>query len=124
MATRARLRLNALSPHDELPAIATTPDEHPNSPVDADDDDDDNIEHLPQGKRIQLAVAAARAKLMSQRKAAIYYRVPRTTVQDRINGVLPRTEAHIHERSLTPAQEEVLAEWIKVRMCSSLAETQ
>ncbi|KAJ6549578.1 hypothetical protein DFH09DRAFT_1501894, partial [Mycena vulgaris] len=40
--------------------------------------------------------------------------VPRTTVQDRMNGALTRVDAHAHERRLTDVQEDVLAEWIKV----------
>ncbi|KAJ7781960.1 hypothetical protein DFH07DRAFT_1017888 [Mycena maculata] len=106
MHTRARTRLNAPT------AVVTALNEHPDSTIDADDADDD-IGELPQEKRIQLAVAAAQGKLMSERKAAIYYRVSRTTVQRRIDGILARKDAHIHERRLTPAQEDILAEWIK-----------
>ncbi|KAJ7216086.1 hypothetical protein GGX14DRAFT_359283 [Mycena pura] len=51
---------------------------------------------------------------MSQRKAATFYKVPRTTLQDRMNGALTRVAAHAHERRLTDVQEDVLAEWIKV----------
>ena len=94
------------TPHDDG-------DEHSDSPADADDE----IDNLPQEKRIQLAVAASQAKLMSERKAAIYYRVSRSTVQDRAKGILTRKEAHAHERSLTSPQEEILTEWIKVRTC-------
>jgi hypothetical protein len=117
MLTRARLRLEAPAAQEEPTAIATPPGDHPDSPVDADDADDadDEIEHLPQEKRIQLAVAASQAKLMSERKAADYYGVPRSTVQARAKGILTRKEAHAHERSLTSPQEEILAEWIKVR---------
>lgn len=114
MPTRARLRLEVPAVQEEPAAIATPSDEHPESPVDADNE----IEHLPQEKRIQLAVAASQAKLMSERKAADYYGVPRSTVQARAKGVLTRTEAHAHERSLTSPQEEILAEWIKVRTTS------
>jgi hypothetical protein len=109
MHTRARLRLN------ESTAVAPVAEEDPDLPVDAEDTDDD-LEHLPQEKRIQLAVAATQAKLMSERKAAIYFGVSRTTVNRRANGILSRTEGHIHERRLSPAQEDILAEWIKVRI--------
>jgi hypothetical protein len=114
MQTRARLRLNEPDAPHEPTVVAAAPDDHPDSP----NDDDDDISNLPQEKRIQLAVAATQAKLMSERKAAAYYGVPRTTVQRRAQGILTRKDAHIHERSLTPAQEDILAEWIKVGMCS------
>lgn len=120
MHTRARLRFHEPDPQDEPGVLASTPYEHSVSPVDADDADDD-IKDLPQEKRIQLAVAATQAKLMSERKAAIYYGVSRTTVQRRSQGILARKEAHIHQRRLTPAQDDVLAEWIKVRICSLFA---
>ncbi|KAJ7311687.1 hypothetical protein DFH08DRAFT_897426 [Mycena albidolilacea] len=50
---------------------------------------------------------------MSQRKAALYYSVPRSTLQDRAKGRLTRGDAHVHERLLNKPQEDVLAEWIK-----------
>lgn len=119
MATRARLRSEATHPQNDPPRIVTPPNDS-DSPVDAHACDDDEIEHMPQEKHIQLAVAATQAKVMSERKAAIYYRVPRTTVQGRVKGALSRTEAHAHERKLTEPQEDMLAEWVKVRMCASL----
>ncbi|KAF7326528.1 DDE-domain-containing protein [Mycena venus] len=114
MQTRARLRLNEPDASHQPTVVTAAPDEHPDSPNDANDDNDDNdISRLPQEKRIQFAVAATQAQLMSERKAATYYGVPRTTVQRRAQGILTRKDAHIHERSLTPAQEDILAEWIK-----------
>jgi hypothetical protein len=76
--------------------------------------DDEDLDDLPIERRLQLAIAAAGARLMSQCKAAIFYKVPRTTVQDRMNRVLTRVDAHAHERRLTNVQEDILAEWIKV----------
>ncbi|KAJ6605916.1 hypothetical protein B0H10DRAFT_359799 [Mycena sp. CBHHK59/15] len=101
MHTRARLRLNEPDPQDEPTVVVAAPDEDPDSLVDTEDTDDD-IADLPQEKRIQLAVAVTQGKLMSERKASIYYGVPRTTMQRRAQGVLTRQEAHIHERRLTP----------------------
>ncbi|KAJ7333309.1 hypothetical protein DFH08DRAFT_881034, partial [Mycena albidolilacea] len=46
---------------------------------------------------------------MSQRKAALYYSVPRSTLQDRAKGRLTRGDAHVHERLLTKPQEDSLA---------------
>ncbi|KAJ7740421.1 hypothetical protein DFH07DRAFT_926544 [Mycena maculata] len=122
MPPRAVLPLSAPDPPNRRMDIATTPTEHQESPVDAglDDDDDYDLELLPQEKRIQLALAASQAGLVSQRKAALYYRVPRSTVQDRVKGRLTRGEAHIHERLLTRPQEDVLTEWIKVLTLSPL----
>ncbi|KAF7335145.1 DDE-domain-containing protein [Mycena venus] len=113
MPPHTRLRSDVPNTSTEPTDGATTPDERPESPVDAHNCDDGDLEHLPHEKRIQLAVAASQSGRMSQRKAAQYYRVPRTSVQDRANGVLIRSDAHLHERKLTKAQEDVLAEWIK-----------
>jgi hypothetical protein len=99
------------------------PDQPPKSSVDANGDDVD-LEHLPAEARLQLAVAAVQTETLSERKAAIYYRVPRTTIQNRIKGMVSREEAHAHERSLSSPQEEVLVEWVKVQIamysCNSL----
>ncbi|KAJ7718403.1 hypothetical protein DFH07DRAFT_784935 [Mycena maculata] len=84
------LPLSAQDPPNPQTDIATTPAEHHESPVDAGLDDDDNyeLELLPQEKHIQLALATSRAGLMSQRKAALYYRVLRSAVQGRVKGRL------------------------------------
>jgi hypothetical protein len=110
MATRARLRLTDSTPPDP-PAIVAAPQ----LPVDAPTTDED-IADLPQEKRVQLALAAIEGKLLSERKAAIYFSVHRSMLQRRLQGVKSHKEAHIHERKLTPAQEDVLTEWTKVRM--------
>jgi hypothetical protein len=92
------------------------PIEHVEAPRAPDDylANDEDLDDLPTERRLQLAIAAAGARLMSQRKATIFYKVPCTTVQDRMNGVLTRVDAHAHEHRLTDVQEDVLAEWIKV----------
>jgi hypothetical protein len=77
---------------------------------------------LPQDDRIQLAVdAIAKAgnkscgkQRLSNRKAADIYQVPRSTLGDRMNGLRTRTEAHIDQQNLSPAEEEVLVKWAKV----------
>lgn len=122
MPQRAVLPLGAPDPPNPQTNIATTPAEHQDSPVDTDPDDDDDNDPalLPQEKRIQLALAVSQAGLMSQRKAALYYSVPRSTLQDRAKGRLTRGDAHVHERLLTKPQEDVLAEWIKVLTFSTL----
>jgi hypothetical protein len=115
MQTRARLRLSEPDPSNDHINDATTSDDDEGAASDAAAGDDEDLEHLPLERRIQLAMAAVQTGVMSDRKAALYYRAPHTTIQRRIKGVLPRREAHAHERSLTNPQEEVLAEWIKVR---------
>lgn len=92
---------------------AAGPAHRPESLVDADADED--FEHMPRELRVQLAVAAVQQNLMSENEAARYYRARRTTVQRRLYGILTRTEAHSHRRKLNQQQEDVLAEWIKVR---------
>lgn len=89
----------------------------PESPVNTDDD---GFEDIPKEKRIQLAITAVESKTMSKRKAAIYYNVPRTNVQNRAKGMLVRLEAHAYRRKLSQPQENMLAEWVKVRTCSRL----
>jgi hypothetical protein len=114
MPSRAILRSDAPAAPTE-PTNGGTTTERAELPVDAHNCDDGDLEHLPYERRVQMAVAASQSGLMSERKAAIYYRVARTTVQDRAKGALTRNDAHLHERKLTQPQEDVLSEWIKVR---------
>jgi hypothetical protein len=51
----------------------------------------------------------------SVRAAASQYGIPRSTLQGRLNGSQSRKDAHIQEQKLTPAQESLLTEWIKVK---------
>jgi hypothetical protein len=80
-----------------------------------------NLDSLTQEERIQLAIKAVadsgltpsgRTKL-SVRRAASTFNVPHSTLQDRYNGRKTRHEGHAHEQNLTPAQEEVVVEWVK-----------
>lgn len=73
------------------------------------------LENLTQEQRLQLAITAIANKVMSERAAAKYYAVPRSTLQDRRHGVPTRVEAHASERLLGVHQEGVLKEWVKVR---------
>jgi hypothetical protein len=78
-------------------------------PVDEDADQplegagDLNLEHLSQEERMKLALTAIESGTMSERGAVKYFQVPRRTLQDRRKGVLPRKEAHDHERKLSAA---------------------
>ncbi|KAJ4488693.1 hypothetical protein C8J55DRAFT_486935 [Lentinula edodes] len=52
---------------------------------------------------------------LSVRGVAKAYDVSHTTLQRRINSGMSQAEAHAHEQNLSPAQEEILLEWIKVQ---------
>ncbi|KAF7343027.1 DDE-domain-containing protein [Mycena venus] len=96
--------------------VVDTPDNFTDSPAlqDVDELCDNDLEHLPYEKRVQLALTAIRAGVMSERGACKYYRVTRETVQNRAKGVPTHTEAHAHERKLSEAKESILKEWVKV----------
>jgi hypothetical protein len=50
----------------------------------------------------------------SVRAAAKHYNVPHTTLQARYNGRLTRAESHADQQKLSPPQESVLKDWVKV----------
>jgi hypothetical protein len=85
---------------------------------DGEDLFDDNFENFTVEERIRLAIIALDTSEsgLSERKAAAYYRVPRATLQNRRKGIPTRVQGHAHERNLTPAQESVLTECVKVRI--------
>jgi len=80
---------------------------------------------LPQESRIQLAINAitkASSKPTGGQKfstcdAARIYQVPCSTLGDCMKGLRTRAEAHIDQKNLSPAQEEVLVKWAKVLGC-------
>ncbi|KAF5356505.1 hypothetical protein D9757_014230 [Collybiopsis confluens] len=78
-----------------------------------------SLETMPYEERIQAALAdiecsAASGALLSIRAAANKYEVARsTTLQDRHYGRLNRVDAHAHQQKLTPAQEDILVQWVK-----------
>lgn len=76
-----------------------------------------DLTSLTQEQKIQLAITAIQHSggTLSIRRAATDYGVPRTTLQDRMNGVLTRTAAHAHQQALTPAQESILVDWVKAQ---------
>lgn len=82
--------------------------------------DDFDLMSLSQEDRIQRAITAISRYAetgvkYSIRRAAIDYDVPRSTLQDRYNGRLTRVQAHGSQQKLSPAQENILVEWIKVQ---------
>ncbi|KAJ7766241.1 hypothetical protein B0H16DRAFT_1212189, partial [Mycena metata] len=65
--------------------------------------------------RYQWAINAVQGRrALSSRKAAVLYRVARSTLDTRLKGVKSRREAHEHQHVLSTAQEGVLVEWVKV----------
>ncbi|RMD42234.1 hypothetical protein DV735_g2882, partial [Chaetothyriales sp. CBS 134920] len=61
---------------------------------------------------IQLALQDIRTgRFSSTRKAAAFYSLPRSTLQDRINGRPSRQVARATQQTLSPRQEETLAKW-------------
>ncbi|CAK5283406.1 unnamed protein product [Mycena citricolor] len=71
--------------------------------------------------RQQLAIAAIK-RGTSQREACALYRVNRATVANRIKGMPTREQAHVKERAVSPAQEEIFVEFIKVCDCCFYSE--
>ena len=62
---------------------------------------------------IESAIAnLRRGVFLSQRKAADAYRIPRSTLQQRLNGRKPNAIAHLNQQRLTPEQEAFLVDWI------------
>ena len=51
---------------------------------------------------------------LSIQNTATLYQVPRSTLTNQWNGTPTWKEGHTHELLLTPAQEEVLVDWVKV----------
>jgi hypothetical protein len=49
---------------------------------------------------------------MSQKKAGLEFGVPRSILQNRINGTLSRQEAHKPQQRLSTVQEDRLTQWI------------
>ena len=67
------------------------------------------METQTQEARIILAIEAIRSsKKMNRHKAAKLYRVPYSTLTNRINGAPPRSEYRSKNHNLTELEEEVL----------------
>ena len=62
---------------------------------------------------IQRALAAV-ANGRSVRKACLDWGVPRSTLQNRINGHVSLKEAHEPFQRLSPVQEQRLTDWVLI----------
>ena len=80
-----------------------------------------NTGYLDTEARLQLAVKAIQESQCGKSgqpkltisAAARIYDVKRGTLTNRLKGVKPRKGAHAHERALSEAEEEVLADWAR-----------
>ena len=63
------------------------------------------------------------ANSISQKKAGLEFGVPRSTLQNRMNGHISRQEAHIPQQRLSTVQEERLAAWVLTQESLGLAPT-
>ena len=62
---------------------------------------------------IQFAIADLNSGVeKSQRAACKKWGIPRSSLQERLNGSKPHAIAHSHQQRLTPEQEEFLVQWI------------
>ena len=62
-----------------------------------------------QGRRLELAIRAVKSgQITSVRKAAQLYDIPRSTLQDRLNGIKQRVSTNRTKRKLTEIEEETL----------------
>jgi hypothetical protein len=63
--------------------------------------------------KIQLAISDLKnGKIRSIREAARIYTIPRTTLQDRINGIGYKVETRANGHKLSQNDEESLIKWI------------
>ena len=80
-----------------------------------------DVSKFSQEERLRLACAAidqsgisdnGKPKL-SIRQAALKFNVPKSTLGARRLGIQTRSEAHVAQKNLTPAQEDFLVNWLK-----------
>lgn len=65
---------------------------------------------LPQKEaRLALSKQAIQTKQISSfRRAARLYSIPRSTLQSRVNGILPQAQTNARKRKLQPTEEQSL----------------
>jgi hypothetical protein len=71
-----------------------------------------NLESARKEARLQEALAAVRSEQHNVPSAAKEFGVSSRTLYDRVNGVLPRNQAHEAEQILSKAEEKELVRWI------------
>ena len=62
--------------------------------------------------RLQAAIAAYRSGEKTVTQAVRHYNVSRSTFYSRLDGILPRNQAHESDQRLTHAEEKELVSWI------------
>ena len=71
------------------------------------------VQLLQKEGRLSLSVQAIQKnQISSVRKAAKLYDVPRTSLQSRVQGVIPKTQSNARKRKLQPTEEQSLVDWI------------
>jgi hypothetical protein len=71
------------------------------------------MESQSKENRINLAVQAIqRDKKLSRRRAAQIYKVPESTLRDRINGKTPKAEVRPKAHRLTITEEEAIVKYV------------
>ena len=77
-------------------------------------DQQPDLELLSKEERIKLALQAIKKpQELSERRAAIVYNVPRSTIQDRRAGTRSTRDTHPKLSALTKAEEQTLVQYIK-----------
>jgi hypothetical protein len=72
-----------------------------------------NAQRLQKEGRLALSKAAIQSKqVLSYRKAAQLYDIPRSTLHRRVKGALPQASSNAQKRKLCPLEEQSLVEWI------------
>ncbi|RYN17045.1 hypothetical protein AA0119_g11468 [Alternaria tenuissima] len=65
-----------------------------------------------EGKTLLAAQALQLNQVKSQRRASQLYRVPRTTLQRRLQGIQPQAITNAQKRKLYPVEEQAVVQWI------------
>ena len=65
-----------------------------------------------EGRTLLAAQSLQLNQVKSQRRASQLYRVPRTTLQRRLQGIQPQAVTNAQKRKLYPVEEQSLDQWI------------
>ena len=72
-----------------------------------------STQRLQKEARLDLSKQAIQKKqVLSSRLAARLYNIPRSTLQDRVNGALPQATANAQKRKLSTTEEQSLVQWV------------
>ena len=72
-----------------------------------------NLQKLQKEGRLAILKQSIQNKqILSLRKAAKLYSVPRTSLQRRVDGSIPIAQSNAKKRKLQPTEEQALVQWI------------